>query len=271
VADRECDIYEFLLEAERLDAKYVIRACQDRHLQTAEFGTIQGQLASIAPQGQIQLNVPSLGRTATLDLTYAQVGLRPPDRVTTSRKKLGVTCWVVHIHEGTPPDGASPLSWTLLTNVPVESTAQAVQCVLWYKRRWSIEEYHKIIKSGCQVEKCRLETAERLQRFLALFSVIAWRIFWMVHIKRADPNAPAEIVLTHSEIGTLRTLKRFRGKLPLDGVLSVHQALTAVACLGGYLNRKNDPPPGATVLWRGWQRLASMAEVYESMVNSECG
>jgi len=271
VADRECDIFEFLLEAQRLDAKYVIRACQDRHLQSDEFRTVQEQLRSITPQCQVELAVPTQGRTAILDLTYAQVQLRPPDRITTSRKKFGVTCWAVHVHEPAPPQGFEALSWTLLSNIAVESNEHALQRISWYKRRWSIEEFHKIIKSGCAVEKCRLETAQRLQRYLALFCVIAWRIFWMVHIKRADPNAPAEVALTHSEIGTLRTLTRFKGKLPAEGELSLHQALTAVACLGGYLNRKNDPPPGATVLWRGWQRLNSMSELYESMLAAGCG
>src|SRR3954449_5677224 len=35
----------------------------------------------------------------------------------------------------------------------------------------------------------------------------------------------------------------------------------------GDLNRKKDRPPGATVLGRGWQRLASMSERYESMAD----
>src|SRR5438270_10863701 len=84
----------------------------------------------------------------------------------------------------------------------------------WYRRRWSIEEFHKILKSGCSVEDCRLQTAERLKRYFALFCVIAWRLFWMVHIKRAAPDAPAEVALTQSEIGTLCSLKRFKQKLP---------------------------------------------------------
>jgi hypothetical protein len=92
----------------------------------------------------------------------------------------------------------------------------------------------------------------------------------MVHINRAAPNAAAEVVLTQVEIGSLRSLKRFCENLLREAPLTIRQAMVAVACLGGYLNRKNDPPPGATALWGGWQRLASTSELYESMPDG-CG
>jgi hypothetical protein len=92
----------------------------------------------------------------------------------------------------------------------------------------------------------------------------------MVHIARTDPNAPAEVVLTHSEVNTLRTLKRFTKMLPVEKPLNVRNAIIAIACLGGYLNRKNDHPPGSTALWRGWQQLTAMAELYES-IDAGCG
>jgi IMP dehydrogenase/GMP reductase len=35
--------------------------------------------------------------------------------------------------------------------------------------------------------------------------------------------------------------------------------LIAIARLGGYLARANDPPPGNTVMWRGMSRLTDIA------------
>jgi hypothetical protein len=90
----------------------------------------------------------------------------------------------------------------------MESVEQALEKLAWHRRRWAIEEFHKILQSGCTVEECRLQAAERLQRYRARFCVIAWRLFWIVHRKRANPKAPAEVALTQSEIGTLRSLKR---------------------------------------------------------------
>jgi len=263
--DRENDIYEYLVEAERLNVKYNIRSCNDRGINSPEYTLLQTFLSESASKGEVEVELPGENRRATMEIRYSQIEIRPPVRVTKSRKAKGVTCWVVQIKEINFPEGSTPVSWNLLTNVPVVTIEDAIERVGWYKRRWAIEEYHRIIKSGCTVEKCRLETADRLIRFITLFGVIAWRIFWMVHIARTDPNAPAEVVLTHSEVKTLKTLKRFKKLLPAKKPLNVRNAIIAIACLGGYLNRKNDPPPGPTALWRGWQQLSSMAELYESI------
>ena len=45
----------------------------------------------------------------------------------------------------------------------------------WYGRRWGIATWHKVLKSGCKVEDGRLE-AERLKRYLTLFSIIGVRL-----------------------------------------------------------------------------------------------
>jgi hypothetical protein len=36
--------------------------------------------------------------------------------------------------------------------------------------------------------------------------------------------------------------------------------IRALARLGGYLDRASDPPPGTTVIWRGFSRLADLVE-----------
>lgn len=269
VADRECDIYEFLREAQGINARYLIRASQDRCLESDEFARISDHLKAMAPQALVTLDVPTQKRKAELEVRFSQMTLLAPTRIAKS-ERLSVTCWVVQVTEHSPAPGYEALSWTLLTNIAVSTIDDALERISWYRRRWAIEEFHRILKSGCAVEDCRLQTAERLQRYLALFCIIAWRIFWMVHISRADPRAPADLVLTTSEIGTLCSLERFETKKLSPRTMTVRQAVTAIASLGGHLARKNDPPPGTIAVWRGWQRLASMTELYESMVK-KCG
>jgi hypothetical protein len=92
----------------------------------------------------------------------------------------------------------------------------------------------------------------------------------VVHIARANPSAAADLVLTKSEIGALCSLDRFDAKKLTPTTLTVRQAVVAIAALGGHLCRKNDPPPGTIAVWRGWQRLTSMTELYDSMVK-RCG
>jgi hypothetical protein len=271
VADRECDIYEFLLEAQALNAKYVIRATHNRAIRDSEHSRIR-ELAAVVPvQGNIEISVPSQRRKIFAEVRFAEVTLCAPHRITRSKSKLNVSCWAIMVDELPSKDTLEPLSWTLLTNIPTVSLDQALQRVAWYRRRWAIEEFHKILKSGCTVEENRLQTAERLKRYLALMCIIAWRIFWLVHIQRANPKAPAEVALTQSEIGTLLSLERFEDMLDQNKPMTIRQAVIAIACLGGYLNRKNDNPPGAIVIWRGWQRLSSMAELYDGMTKKRCG
>jgi hypothetical protein len=269
VADRECDLYEFLREAHGINAKYLIRACQDRCLESTEYEHIQEYLKNLQPQALIEIDVPTQKRKATLEVRFSSITIKAPSRIA-KVERLPVDCWVVHISEPNPPPGFEPLSWTLLTNMPVTTVEQALLKISWYRRRWAIEEFHKILKSGCAVEDCRLQTAERLKRYIALFCLIAWRIFWMVHISRADPSAPAQVVLTNTEIMTICSLERFSDKKLSPHRMTVRQAILAIAALGGHLARKLDPPPGCTALWRGWQRLASMTELYESIAK-RCG
>lgn len=269
VGDRESDIFEFLAEAEQLGAEYVIRAARDRRLEGDEASYLNSYVQGCLPQGTVCLEVPSENRTVTFAVKYSQVSICRPIRKIPCRYKKPVACWVIQVDEQDPPEGKEALSWKLLTNIPLRSVEDACEKLLWYRCRWRIEEFHRVLKSGCRVEDCRLQTAERLANFLTLSSVIAWRIFWMVHIRRASPQASAEVVLTKLEISTIRAHKQFSAELQKHHQLTVKQVVTAVARLGGYLNRRNDPPPGAEVLWRGLQRLDAMTEIFDSLTG--CG
>ncbi len=90
--------------------------------------------------------------------------------------------------------------WKLLTNDSVKTFEDAVERISWYKKRWNIETDFKVLKSGCKVEDCRFETAERLTRYLPLMSIIAWRLFWMI---QNDLDAGAEqtsIIFTENKL-----------------------------------------------------------------------
>jgi len=64
----------------------------------------------------------------------------------------------------------------LLTNVEATTKADALEILNWYKVRWKIELFHKILKSGCQVKVLRLKTMEGLEKYIAMMSIVSWRI-----------------------------------------------------------------------------------------------
>jgi len=265
VCDREADVYEFFQEAEQLGTKLLVRSTYDRLL--IGEGKLRSVMKAQPVSGQITVEVTAHkdqpARKALCEVRFRSVTLRPPDRP----KKFGVTLSpirmdVVWVHEIDPPVCVKePLDWMLFTTVPVESFSDALERIRWYKVRWNIEVWHKVLKSGCTVEDCRLETGAKLTRYLTLMSVIAWRLFWMVQMNRQHPEAVCTVVLTEYEWKALYASIHRTTHLP-ETLPTVGQVIRWMAQLGGFLGRKHDREPGVTVLWRGWQRLQDLAMMW---------
>ncbi len=120
-----------------------------------------------------------------------------------------MTIWVVHALENNPPPNTDPVEWFLLTTMPINSSSDAEQCLRWYTLRWRIEDWHRVLKSGCRIKDLANETAERLRRAIAINLVIAWRIMLMTLLGRETPELPAEVLFSDIE---LRTLKAYAKK-----------------------------------------------------------
>ena len=191
-------------------------------------------------------------RVAEVTLRYQQVALPCPGAAP-------VELWVVHVREEQPPPEAEPLEWFLLTTLPVTSPADAMRILQWYALRWRIEEYFRVLKSGCKVEELQHHTAERLERAMAIKMVIGWRIQLMVQLGREVPDLPGDLLFSDGELRVLATFARSR-KLPPPARLG--DAVGLVARLGGWLGRTRDPP-GAQLMWHGYTQLVAMTFGFE--------
>lgn len=271
VCDREADIYEMFVLAEQKQAGLVIRASADRLLAEKQVRKLWAKVEQQPLAGQLTFqispNQQRPARQATVSVRFTPVKLKPPWRP--NKKKLpAVTLNAILVREDNPPaEVDEPIEWLLLTNTSVQSFDEAVRVIGWYGCRWQIEVYHKIIKSGCTVEDCRLETAERLQNYIALMSVVAWRLHWLTYINRTDPDLPCTVILTTTEWQALYMRIHRTTSLPPTPP-TVRQTVRWIAQLGGFLGRKRDGEPGITVIWRGWQRLQDMADTW-SLVNEQ--
>jgi hypothetical protein len=266
VCDREADIYEMFVVAQEEHASLLVRASVDRSLdeqeevnklwQKAEQQPIIGELSV-----EITGNQKQKARQATVSIRFTQAKFKPPWRP--NQKKLpSVTLNAILVREEKPPiDIDDPIEWLLLTNTPVNDFEAATRVVGWYGWRWQIETFHKVIKSGCTVEECRLQSAKRLQNFIALISVVAWRLHWLTYLHRTEPDLPCTIALTTVEWQTLYIRIHRSTEFP-DHPPSISQTVRWIAQLGGFLGRKSDGKPGITVIWRGWQRLQDMSNIW---------
>jgi hypothetical protein len=192
---------------------------------------------------------------AILEIKYRRIRVLPPIGKHKQYPELLLT--VIHAQERRTPRGREKIDWKLITNLPVDSRAQAIEKLEWYSMRWKIETFHKILKSGCKAEESRLRTAERLTRLLAVFCILSWRVFWLTMMNRLQPAACPTLAFTAREIHLLNRLVKEKGtKQPQGSSLSAY--LIRLAQLGGYLARVGDSPPGNRVIWKGMSRLTDI-------------
>ena len=264
VADAEADIYDLLVAERRVGVDLLIRAGQNRCVQHPEARLLWDALPSGTRVGTRSIQVAARdgqpAREATVTIYRQEVCLHPPSR-RASEALAAVTLWAVWVVEASPPAGVEAIEWLLLTSIAVLTDAWACTIVDWYCCRWGIEIWHKALKSGCAIETRQLETAERLQRCLALFSVIAWRIVFTTMLARTCPDAACTAVLDEDEWQALYCHIHQTTRLPHTPP-SLRDAVRWIARLGGFQGRKHDGEPGVKVMWKGFQHLAGLTSMY---------
>jgi hypothetical protein len=267
IGDRDADIYELFAEKAALPsgAELLIRSARSRKRNSSE-GYVWDWVPKKAPDGSVDVTVNAKGgrkaRTAALAVRFTQLELVPPQRKATLEN---ITAWAVHVVETDPPRGLkTPLEWLLLTTVPVRSEADAVRCTQWYSKRWGIEVYHRTLKSGCRIENRQLGHAEGIKRCLAIDMVVAWRVFFLVQQSRQTPDVPCSVFFEDDEWKALICVKDGPEAIPSKPP-TLRNMARRVAALGGFLGRKGDGNPGATVTWRGLQRLTDITATYRAI------
>jgi hypothetical protein len=258
VGDREADVYELFQEASRCDHRchLLVRATQNRGVDHAER-YLWSYLEGLPSAAAMEVNVPRKAkkpeRIAEVEIRYASVTLKPP-RNNPNPHLTPINLWAIYVNESSPPPEEEPICWRLLTTLKVESLQEAMQCVQYYALRFTIELFHKILKSGCAVEKRQLETAGGLMCCLVLDSIIAWRVLFLTMLGRSLPDLPCTALFEEEEWKSLYCFVH-KTKRPPASPMTLGEATLMVGRLGGFLGRKRDGHPGAMVIWRGLQKL----------------
>ena len=266
VGDREADIYElFALANQTQNAPLLlVRAQHDRKL-LKEQGRLSEYLKGIPEAGIQEIIIPRKGnhptRTAQLSILYSKVVLAPP---TGKEDKAPLSIWAILAEEKESPEGIEPLRWMLLTTAPTDNFADACKHLSWYTQRWTIEVFHKTLKSGCRIESRQLGSANRLEACLAIDLVVAWRIHHLTKLGRETPDVPCSIYFEEAEWKALTTFVT-KKTIPDDKPPTLREAILMVAVLGGFLGRKGDGLPGTQTLWLGLQRLDDITEMWKVM------
>lgn len=261
VADGAGDIYELFEEASRHEAgdraDWIVRAEQYNRrakAQTGENTTLEKMLRASAVLIENRFTLEAAPgrkkREVRLQIRGCGIELIPPRRPSGHHLNPQRVFAVLAEEVDAPED---PLSWLLLTSLPVTTAEEAMKVVSYYKARWEIELFFRVLKQGCQVENLDLRNDKRLYCALALYIIIAWRVLFVKWLSRSVTDAKADLAFTQEEWEAVYIVVGRRS--PPKETPELKEVVVMVASLGGYLNRKRDGPPGAKALWIGLQRL----------------
>jgi hypothetical protein len=270
VADRGADLFEFLATEQRLGRRCLVRSCHNRSIQVGHGEgpktKLHDHLRSLPAVGEAQRKPVydrslKQERTAILRVAYAAVQVLPPHVRRGVYEKKPIVAWGVRVWEESPPAGAAQLEWFLVSLDPVEDAASAWEKCAWYSCRWTEEEYHKALKTGCRIEDLQFHTTAALEPMIALLSVVAVMLLNLREAARrpdAQERLATEIVAPIYE-EVLRA-QRHRAR---EEPLTIYEYTLALGRLGGHMNRKRDGLPGWLTLWRGWQKLQERVAAVE--------
>ena len=258
VCDREGDIYELFCKAEKDGVQYLVRRCHNRNITGEDGPNKLDELINTLPEaGRITIRVPRdshtnrAPRNAEVAIKFGKCSIaKPSGLVSTNELPKSVEVCFVSASEIDPPPGQEKILWQLVTNVPTENFEDAVTRIQWYTQRWKIELFHRTLKSGCKVEELQSETADKLMKLIAIYSIIALQIMLISYVARTRPDESCEICLTEDEWKILYRVANRTKKIP-EKAPTIYEAVVMIAKLGGFLARKSDGFPGVTVIWRG--------------------
>lgn len=263
VTDREGDIFALVAHERRAGHDLLIRIVHNRAL--VDGTHIHDTIAAAPLLGDHTVEVHARpdrpARSARLSVRVGTMQIRSPRSEPVAPP---VTATIILAHEDHVPEGQTPIHWMLLTTLEVRTLEDAVRSITWYSRRWVIERFHFTLKSGCKIEELQLATALALQRALAVYAIIAWRLLWITHHARRAPEIPCTIAFAPHEWKALYCRHHRTAVLPTL-VPTLGQAVRWLAQLGGFLGRRGDGEPGVKVLWRGLQSLEPAAMMYKQL------
>ena len=257
VADREADFYEHFSEPRKANIDLLVRGSHlERNIffegQKCKVGDLPGLIdVQSKYKTTIQRQKNRVEREAEIAVRYGTIAYPP----TAGKKGEIITLHVVHAEE-INYIGEDKIEWYLFTNITIESINQAIQLIGFYAKRWIIERFHYVLKTGLNIEKIQMDTFERLKNALELYSIVAWRILWLAYAGKVKPQAEAAEVFEQGQIDILENLDQKK-------ILTVKDFLLALGRLVGFQTSKKQPLPGEKLLWLAYGQLMQIQRGFE--------
>jgi transposase-like protein/transposase Tn5 family protein len=280
IHDRECDMIEFFELADSKSsnepkANFIIRSQYDRLIESnnnEEDGTVNNEEKEIVNKlweklrkadslGEQEFTITSRGdrkaRKVKQKLKAVSVTLTP------FNKKKSIVVNAVMAIEENPPEGEEPITWILITDLPIKTFKDVCKIIEYYLCRWQIELFFKVLKSGCKIEERQLQTADRIKNLISIFFVIAWRVMFTMMLGRICGEMSCGDIFDEAEWKSVYKILNKKKALPRKPPL-LGEFIVMIAKLGGYVEQKNGEPPGIKTMWKGMARMVDFSIAWEA-------
>lgn len=201
-------------------------------------------------------------RQVNLAIRHRMVMLPPPQNDPRTQDAQPLKVYAVYAAEQDAPDDDDAVHWMLLSSEPINDANDALRIIGYYRHRWVIEEWHRVLKEGCKIEAVHFDDTRDVQRLAAIKGVIALRMLQLRDLADQAGDDPKALQRTTPTIW--RRVIAALTKCKSDQ-LTPRQFYLAIAKQGGYIGRTRDPRPGWKVLWQGWYDIQQMVRGAELM------
>jgi len=208
-------------------------------------------------------------RVAQLELRFGAVALARPQSRFLRHLPKQLPLALVDVCEVNAPAGAEPLRWRLLTSHEVTSTEDAWRIVGWYKQRWIIEQFFRVLKTqGFQIEDSQIDSADILLKLIAVAAKAAAITIQLLQARDGRSDLPASAAFDSSHIPALAAInaryetKTARQKNPYP-YASMAWAAWIIARLGGWDGYRSSRPPGPITFKHGLDQFHAIALGWE--------
>ena len=166
-----------------------------------------------------------------------------------------ITC--VWLAEEEPQEGEAATEWFLLTDLPAGTKEEAVRIIDIYTKRWTIEDYHKCYKTGCNIEKRQFQSLKTLTTVIGLLGLVAVELLRSRFLALHAPDVAIEqVIVNKQEVEFIHTLANKYLK-PIDLTIckkgTVLWWTLLIARMGGHQGVRQKGMPGWQTLWNGYQ------------------
>jgi len=267
VADRESDIYAEWALLPGGNVHLLTRVMHDRAV--AGGGTMSNIIGKMPFVSSRKLDLLAThkraARSTSISLRFCKVEVRRPDGPDAKGLAKTVLLNLVEVVELHPPAGVDAVHWRLLTTHEVTDIAAAWQIVDHYRRRWTIKQLFRLMKThGLRIEDSQLASAEALIKLTAIAAKAAAVILQLVQARDGKTEEPASNAFSPSDIAVLDGLAiKYKGRTALQTnphpKHSLAWAAWLIARLGGWNGYPKSKPPGPITLRHGLEYFRTFA------------